>query len=116
MEGVMARSSRRVLGLLVVVLVVAGCSGIPLRIPGEGIGPGEEPMGHVTGEATGVMLFQCIPIGQNDRFQSAYQRALISAPGATRLVDVTIQENWFWAWLLNGYQFKLSGTAVRPRS
>ena len=111
----MARSNRRVLGLMVMVLVLAGCSGIPLRIPGEGIAPGEESMGPVTGEATGVMLFQCIPIGQNDRFQSAYQRALMSAPGATRLVDVTIQEDWFWAWVLNGYQFKLTGTAVRSR-
>jgi hypothetical protein len=111
----MGHSVRKIVALLVLVLVFAGCSGIPLRIPGEGIAPGEESMGHVTGEATGVMLFQFIPIGQNDRFQSAYQRALISAPGATRLVDVTIQENWFWAWLLNGYQFKLSGTAVRPK-
>lgn len=91
----MERNVRRFGGLLVVALLLAGCSSIPLRIPGDGIAPGEESMGQVTGEATGVMLFQFIPIGQNDRFQNAYQRALISAPGATRLVDVTIQESWF---------------------
>ena len=105
----------RVASVLLIVGVLAGCTGVPLKVPGSAIGPGEVAAGPVTGEATGIMLFQFIPIGQNDRFQTAYARALASSPGATRVIDITIQEDWFWAWLLNGYQFKLEGTAVRNK-
>jgi hypothetical protein len=59
-------------------------------------------------------LFGFIPINQNERFQSAYDRALQSK-GATRLVDPTIKERWFWAWVLNGYSFTVSGTAVKKK-
>ncbi len=100
--------------LCAALLISAACNSVPLRIPGAELDAGEVALGHVTGVSTGVMLFQFIPIGQNDRFQEAYQRAMISSPGATRLIDVTIQESWFWAWLLNGYNFKLTGTAVGP--
>jgi hypothetical protein len=106
---------RKRYGLLLGALVLAGCTGVPLRVPGNGMAAGEESLGQVTGKATGIMLFNCIPIGQNGRFQEAYKRALASAPGATRIVDVTIQERWFWAWVLNGYKFELTGTAVRPK-
>ncbi len=100
--------------LCTTLAIAAACSSVPLRIPGAELEAGEVAHGQVTGESTGVMLFQIIPIGQNDRFQEAYERAMLSAPGATRLIDVTIQESWFWAWLLNGYNFKLTGTAVGP--
>ena len=101
--------------LILILLAITACSGVPLRIPTLPIQSNEEVIGQVSGKATGIMLFQFIPIGQNDRFAKAYQRALLSATGATRIVDVTIEENWFWAWILNGYSFHLTGTAVRSK-
>jgi hypothetical protein len=98
------------------LLLATGCTGIPLRLPSAPVGVDEEAIGPVSGEATGMMLFQLIPIGQNERFVLAYDRALDNAKGATRLVDVTIQEDWFWAWILNGYRFRVTGTAVRAKA
>jgi hypothetical protein len=100
---------------LAAILLTLGCSGTPLKIPTDPMRPSEELLGTASGSATGIMLLQLIPIGQNDRFTDAYQEALQSVPGATRLIDVTIQEDWFWAWLLNGYHFTLTGTAVRTK-
>ena len=57
------------------------------------------------------MLLQFIPINQNDRFVNAYREALAQS-GGMRLVDVTIEERWFWAWALNGYIFHVKGTGV----
>jgi hypothetical protein len=54
------------------------------------------------------MLFQFIPINQNDRFVNAYREALQKV-GGSRLTDVTIEEHWFWAWVLNGYIFHVKG-------
>ena len=93
--------------------LLVGCRGLPLAIPTEPLQPGEEVLGEVEGSATGLMLFQLIPIHQNERFQTAYERALGKKKGATRLIDLTIQEDWFWAWVLNGYTTHIRGTAVR---
>jgi hypothetical protein len=58
-----------------------------------------------------MLLFGCIPIKQNERFQDAYNQAVQKA-GGTRLTDVTISERWWWGYVLNGYVFKVQGTAV----
>lgn len=79
---------------LAAILLSLGCSGTPVRITTLPLQPNEEVIGPVSGSSTGVMLFQFIPLGQNDRFGTAYQRALLSVSGATRIVDVTIQEDW----------------------
>ena len=107
--------ARSMLLPLAAILLTLGCTGTPLKIPTEPIQPNEELLGTAYGSSTGIMLLQFIPLGQNDRFVASYQEALRSVPGATRLIDVTIQEDWFWAWLLNGYHFTLTGTAVRPK-
>ena len=95
------------------LLITTGCTGTPLRIPTQPIQPHEQTMGNAYGSSTGIMLFQFIPIGQNDRFNDAYAEALAKKPGATRLVDIEVQEDWFWAWILNGYTFTVRGTAVK---
>ena len=99
----------------VVTLATAACSSAPLTIPTPPVGPDEKVLGEVSGSDVGVMLFQLIPINQNSRFVDAYAEALARAPGATRLVNPTISERWFWAYLLNGYSFTVRGTAVGPK-
>jgi len=58
------------------------------------------------------MLFNIIPIGQNDRFKNAYDQAILGK-GGDRLISLVIEERWFWGYFLNGYIFKVKGTVVK---
>src|SRR5207237_338896 len=97
--------------LAALALLGGGCVSQPLKIPNvtkanyDTLGPG-------SGEATGIMLFDIIPIGQNERFVRAYDAAIKSKNGDA-LLDPQIQENWFWGWILNGYQTKITGTVIK---
>ncbi len=95
--------------------LVLGCVSQPLKIstlqnqsPSKDfqvLGPGE-------GGAVGIMLFNLIPIGQNDRFERAYQEA-VKSKGGDRLIDPVIKETWFWGVILNGYITEISGTVIK---
>ncbi len=103
------------IGVLVFsILMITACHSVPLQIPTVPPAPDEEVLGPTSGNSTGIMLFGFIPINQNDRFQAAYNEALHSK-GATRLVNPVITEKWFWAYVLNGYSFTVSGTAVKKK-
>jgi len=69
------------------------------------LGPGE-------GGALGILLFGFIPIGQNDRYERAYDEA-VKSKGGNRLIDPVVSENWFWAAIFNGFVTKISGTVVK---
>ena len=97
------------LGLL--TLLAAGCASQPLKIPTV-TKANYDTLGEGQGEATGIMLFNVIPIGQNERFVRAYQAAVKSKNGDA-LVDPQISENWFWGYILNGYSTKISGTVIK---
>lgn len=61
-------------------------------------------MGPATGSACGSLgivatAYYFIPMGLNSRVERAYAKAVASVPGATGLVDVTLQEKWYW-WLI----------------
>ncbi|MFT7669223.1 MAG: hypothetical protein ACI8X5_001923 [Planctomycetota bacterium] len=94
-------------------LLLASCNSTVLSIPTGAMGPEEQILGPVEAKVTGIMLFQIIPIGQNERFAGAYSEALAQQPGATRLVDVEIEETWWWGYIMNGYGFTVRGTAVK---
>lgn len=96
-----------------VAVLSTSCVGVPLAVDGGPIRPGETAIGQAEGKGTGIMLFQIIPIGQNTRGQTAYDRALASVPGAKRIADLKITESWFWAYVLNGYTTTIQGTAVK---
>ena len=98
----------------VIFLISTACTSALLPIPTGPVGPNEKKLGPTFAQDTGVLLFGVIPIGQNGRFEGAYNQAVTKIPGATRLVDVTIQERWFWAFVLTGYKFRVKGTAVGP--
>ena len=100
--------------LLFGILAITACHSVPLQIPTPPPAPDEEVLGPASGESTGIMLFQVIPIKQNNRFQAAYNQAL-QASGGTRLINPIIKERWFWAFVLNGYSFTVSGTAVKKK-
>jgi len=61
-------------------------------------------LGKAEGSACGSLgilatAYYFVPMGANSRIERAYNDAVANVPGATSLVNVTIQENWYW-WLI----------------
>ena len=79
-----------------------------------------EKLGQVTGKACGSLVspgggtaYYFIPIMLNSRVDRAYEEALQGAPGGTALIDVTIEEYWFW-WLLGTARcVTITGEAIK---
>ena len=95
------------------MIISFGCASTPLKF--HGLDPGNyEVLGEGQGTATGIMLLQFIPIGQNTRFMQAYQAA-VHSKGGDALIDIEISERWFWAYILNGYSTTVKGTVVRRK-
>ena len=95
-------------------LLAAGCMSQPLKFPTvDHVNTTKyQVLGEAQGEATGIMLFQFIPIGQNERYVRAYDQA-VKSKGGDALIDPTIEENWFWGYILNGYQTRVKGTVIK---
>jgi hypothetical protein len=75
-------------------------------------------LGKAEGSASGALgiggtAYYFIPMGLNSRYERAYNNALASAPGATALTNVTIQENWYWFVLGTLRQVTITGDAVK---
>lgn len=106
---------KRLLAVCLAVLLLAGCVSMPLNLstpPNLQEGRDYTVIGEGEGSSVGIMLFNLIPINQNQRFQKAYEEA-VQSKGGDRLINPTIEERWFWAYLLNGYIFKVKGTVVK---
>jgi hypothetical protein len=77
-----------------------------------------EILGHAEGSATGHLgvlgtAYYFVPMGLNSRVQNAYGNALKSVPGATGLVNVTLQESWYWWFIATARTTTISGDAIR---
>ncbi len=106
---------KRLCAVALVGLMLAGCVSMPLNMntpPNQQEGKDYTVLGEGEGSSVGIMLFQFIPINQNQRFEKAYEEA-VKSKGGDRLLNPTIEEQWFWAWVLNGYIFKVKGTVVK---
>lgn len=91
--------------------ILVGCTGVPMK--SQNLNKDEYTIvGHGEATATGIMLFQFIPIGQNDRFIRA-QNAAIRSKGGDAMINTEVQESWFWAWVLNGYKTTVSGDIIK---
>ena len=102
---------RTILSLILSCIVAAGCASQPLKIPNVAKS-NYDVLGAGEGRATGIMLLGFIPIGQNQRFVRAYEAA-VKSKGGDALLEPVVQENWFWAYILNGYSTKISGTVIK---
>ena len=104
--------------LLVAITVFAG--GCSSRFTNIAPAPPKkfEKLGHVSGTASGSLLIDgshanFIPIVLNSRVARAYNNAIESIPGTTGLVDVTMEENWFW-WIIGSTRsVTITGEAIR---
>ena len=88
-----------------------GCTSVPVRFSTVTDGAYEE-LGEGEGTATGIMLFNFIPIGQNQRLERAYKDAVYSKNGDA-LINPVVSERWFWAYVLNGYITTVKGTVIK---
>ncbi len=75
-------------------------------------------LGAATGSACGSLgilatAYNFVPMGINSRVQRAYNTALASVPDATALVDVNIQEDWYWWFIGTARCVTISGEAVK---
>ena len=104
--------------LFLCVFIIAfaeGCAGVPVQMTSPAVDTSKyEILGEGSGLATGIMLFQFIPINQNQRFERAYNDA-INSMGGDKLLNPVISERWFWAYILNGYITTVTGTVVKEK-
>lgn len=82
---------------------VAGCSSQPVNL--APLPPAHyRVLGKASGRACGVFGFfgpaiNVVPIAMNERVDEAHRRAIQSVPGATGLINVGLQDEWYW-WLI----------------
>ncbi len=85
--------------LVMGLMTITGCVSVPFNTsatpPNQIEGKDYQVLGEGEGSSTGIMLFNIIPIGQNDRFKNAYDEAILSK-GGDRLINPVIEERWFW--------------------
>ncbi len=105
----------KVIVLATSLMLACGCASAPLKIETDMTGKEYQVMGTAEGTSTGIMLFNFIPIGQNDRFVTAYNKAVMSL-GGDGLLNPTITEKWFWAYVLNGYTTTIRGTVIKIKN
>ena len=80
-------------GLGLVVALLAGCSSAAVKIAPR---PPATPalLGVTHGSACGVLVFNVIPVGVNDRVEKAHQEAQL-ANGMRSVTDVKVTERWY---------------------
>lgn len=96
-------------------MALTACSGNFYNVPTPEYDPAKyDVLATESKTATGVMLFQFIPIGQNNKFERAveYLRTKYNGDAVT---NVSVQERWFWAYVLNGYKTEVTATILKKK-
>ena len=75
-------------------------------------------LGAATGSACGSLgvlatAYNFVPMGINSRVQRAYDDAVVNVPDATALIDVTVQEDWYWWFIGTARCVTITGEAVK---
>ncbi len=122
MDGVKARFTG--VFLMIAFMAATGCAS-PYRTALPTPPDHYQKLGEAKGKACGSMMilapYYFIPVVElpffggnlNKRVENAYQNAIDSVPGATALLNVTMQENWFW-WVLGSTKcVTITGEAIR---
>ncbi|TGL35560.1 hypothetical protein EHQ52_12365 [Leptospira koniambonensis] len=78
----------------------------------------EKVVTRVRGEACGhigllATAYYFIPFNLNTRVERAYTNAMMQAPGAVGLTNITIDESWYWALFTTVRCTVISGDAVK---
>jgi hypothetical protein len=98
-----------------VIAACIGCVGTPYRFANVELDPERyEMLGYAEADTGGLMILNVIPVRQNDKLERAISAA-IASKGGDELIDVSVQERWFWAYVLNGYRVHVKGMVVKRR-
>lgn len=107
----------KILSIASLGIVFIGCSGKEVVL--EQVPPKNyEVIGQAKGTGNGSLgviatAYNFIPMGLNTRVESAYDDALNSVEGASGLINVTLQEDWFW-WLIGtNRKVTITGDAIK---
>jgi hypothetical protein len=105
----------RAAALVGVLFVFTACTGRTYTMAQVDLDPSRyERMGEAEIKTTGLMLFSLIPIQQTNKIERA-ANYIIEQKGGDDLVNISVTESWFWAYVLNGYQVTMSGTVVKKK-
>ncbi len=101
--------------VLILFLALSACSGNYYQIPTPEMNSKEYvDLGQASETATGVMLFNFIPIQQNNKLQRAIDSA-IASKGGDSMTNIQVRERWYWAYVLNLYKTDVTGTVVKKK-
>ena len=102
-------------GLIAFVTLAAGCTGIPYKM--ATVEPDltkYEVLGRASARGRGFMILNLIPVSQNNKIEHAVESA-IQSKGGDEMIDISIQESWFWAYVLNSYAVDVEGTVIKKK-
>ena len=107
--------SRSRVVLITLAAVTAGCSGSAYTMANvqadlsmyEIVGKGEM-------DATGLQIASVIPVQNTNKIERAVQRILDDHNG-DELINISITESWWWAYVLQGYKVHIEGTVVKRK-
>lgn len=102
-------------GLIALVALASGCTGIPYKL--ATVEPDlakYEVLGPATARGRGFMILNLIPVNQNNKIERAVEKA-IQSKGGDELIDISVQESWFWAYVLNSYAVDVQGTVIKKK-
>ena len=104
-------SVRIMVGALLLASIGAGCIGTQVHFADVPMDKIDFTRWHVvTGRASGLNLFELIPIGINGRMARAYERLQEAAPDEY-LTNIRVKDSWVWVWIGSKYGTTLSATA-----
>lgn len=101
--------------MIVLVALASGCTGVPYKMANVQPDPATyEVLGRASAKGRGFMVLNVIPVNQNNKIERAVEAA-IQSKGGDELIDVSVRESWFWAYVLNSYAVEVEGTVIKRK-
>ncbi len=110
----MSRLILTIVGLTALASLTA-CQGAAYKMAAVKFDPQKySVVGEGEQSVTGLMVVGIIPIQNTNKVQRAVD-AILDSHGGDELVNITVQESYFWAVVLNGFRVDVSGTVLKKR-
>lgn len=103
---------KRVMLMLAIAGLLAGCASDPFKIPQAPVGKECTPIKEGEGGAGGFLLFGILPCGKNGMVERAYQEALQQGGGDV-LLNPIYADGWAWTPLGNLFWLSVKGTVAK---
>lgn len=112
--------TKPLLPALLLAGLLAGCASKPTNV--APLPPARyQVLGQAEGKGCGSLgvvftAFYVLPLGLHERVEEAYRNALVSVPGSTSLINVSVVEHWDW-WLIGTRRcVTITGDAIKEVS